>query len=114
VIYETVSGKEYCEFTNDKDYGYFERIKNPHDPRKNIILVGGCHTIGVTGAVKAFSMFESEHGETPNVVLKNARMVSKKISWNSEFVVLIKAERLGQTISAPIIHGEDMKIKQTS
>jgi hypothetical protein len=110
VIYETAGGQEYCEFTNEKDYGYFERIKNPRDPLKNIILIGGCHTIGVTGAAKAFSMF-SEQGETPRVVLQNARSVAKKISRDSEFVVLIRAERFGQTINTPIVDARIIKLK---
>ncbi|HEY4831235.1 MAG TPA: hypothetical protein VIH61_01560 [Waddliaceae bacterium] len=111
VIFDRASGQEYCEFTNEKDYGYFERIKNPDDPRKNIILIGGCHTIGVTGAVKAFSMFESAHGETPRVVLQNARLIAKRISQKSEFVVLIEAERLSQTIKTPIVNTNRFKLK---
>jgi hypothetical protein len=110
VIFDRASGQEYCEFTSEKDFGYFERIKNPDDPRKNIILIGGCHTIGVTGAVKAFSMFESERGETPAVVLQNARLIAKRISQKSEFVVLVEAERLSQTIKAPIVNTKKFKL----
>jgi hypothetical protein len=112
VIYERSTGIEYCEFTNEKDYGYFERVKNPDDPKRSIILLGGCHTIGVTGAVRAFSMFDSERGETPGTVLKNARLVSKKISRDSEFVVVVEAERMGQTIKTPIICARKIKIRR--
>jgi hypothetical protein len=110
VIYKTAGGQEFCEFTNEKDYGYFERIKNPRDPQRNIILIGGCHTIGVTGAAKAFSMF-SELGEIPGVVLKNARLVAKKICRDSEFVVLIRAERFEQTVNTPIVDEEKVTLK---
>lgn len=103
VLYDTLSDKEFCEKTDEKDYGYFERVKNPNNPQKKIILIGGCHAIGVTGAVKAFSMFESEQGEIPSIVLKNAETVAKRISDNAEFSVLVSVERVGQTISVPIV-----------
>lgn len=103
VLYDTLNDKEFCEKTNKKDYGYFERVKNPNNTQKKIILIGGCHTIGVTGAVKAFSMFESEQGEIPSIVLTNAKKVAKKISKNCEFSVLVSVERVGQTINVPIV-----------
>jgi hypothetical protein len=110
VIYKRPAGEEFCEFTNESDYGYFERIKNPRDPQKNIILIGGCHTIGVTGAAKAFSMF-SELGEIPAVVLKNARLVAKKISRKSEFLILVQVSRFGQTIHTPIVDKANITLK---
>ncbi len=108
VLYDTLGDKEFCEKTNEKDYGYFERVKNPHNPQKKIILIGGCHAIGVTGAIKAFSMFESEQGEIPSIVLTNAKKVAKKISYNCEFSVLVSVDRVGQTINVPIV--EESKI----
>jgi hypothetical protein len=116
VIYDKLNDKEYCESTDEKDYGYFERIKNPNNPENQIILIGGCHTIGVTGAVKAFSMFsmaESEQGEIPKIVLKNAKTVTKRISKNSEFTVLISAERMGQTINVPLVDVNKITVKKS-
>src|SRR3989344_1559796 len=55
-LHDQIKDKEYYECTDEKDYGYFERIRNPNNPDNKIILIGGCHTIGVTGAIKAFSM----------------------------------------------------------
>ena len=111
VIYDKASDKEYCELSDEKDFGYFEKIKNPNDPDKQVILIGGCHTIGVTGAAKAFSMAESEHGEIPKVVLKNAKTVAKKLSKHSEFSVLLSAERIGQTINTPLVDVDKIAVK---
>ena len=56
VLYDKVRDQEHCNTTDERDFGYFERIPNPHNPKSRIILIGGCHTIGVAGAVKAFSV----------------------------------------------------------
>ncbi len=103
VLYDSVQDREYCELTDEKDYGYFERIRNPNNPDRHIVLIGGCHTVGVTGAMKAFSMADSEHGEIPQIVLKNAKTVSREIQNAPEFAVLVSVERTGQTISVPVI-----------
>lgn len=113
VVYDKLNDKEYCELTDEKDFGYFEKIKNLNNPEKQIVLIGGCHTLGVTGAVKAFSMAESEQGEIPTIVLKNAKIVAKKISKDSNFSVLISAERIGQTINVPVVDVNKITIKKT-
>jgi len=111
-IHDKINDKEYCELTDEKDFGYFEKIKNPNNPEKQIILIGGCHTIGVTGAVKALSMAESEQGEIPKMVLKNAKKVAKRLVKNSEFSVLVSAERMGQTINTPLIDSSRITVKR--
>lgn len=111
VLYHKQHNKEYFDLDDLKDYGYFERINNPHNPKKKIILIGGCHTLGVTAAVKAFSLSNSEHGEIPNVVLDNSRKVAKKIKKAAEFVVILQAERIGQSINTPIIKDDSIFIK---
>jgi len=111
VIYDARNDKELCEQVDEKDYGYFERIANPNNPKKNIILLGGCHTIGVTGAVKAFSMVESEQGEIPGIVLGNAKKVAKMISKKTEFSVLVSVERFGQTIYVPPVNESNVTVK---
>lgn len=111
VLYDSLDKKEYYEVTDKKDFGYFERIKNPDDPKKNIILISGCRTLGVTGAAKAFSMAESEKGEIPQVVLTNAKEVVKKICKKVEFAVLVSVERVGQTIKIPIVSKDNIKVK---
>ena len=112
VIYDRINGEEFCEFTNEGDYGYFERIVNPYNPKTNIILLGGCHTIGVTGAVKAFSMFENQQKERWSIVLGNAKKVAKMISKKTEFSVLVSVERFGQTISVPLVNESNVTVKR--
>lgn len=112
VIYDKKNDRDFCELTDKKDYGYFERIVNPDNPKTNVILLGGCHAIGVTGAAKAFSMVESEQGEIPKIVLKNAKMVAKMISRETEFSVLVPVERFSQTIKVPLIKENDVTVKR--
>jgi hypothetical protein len=93
--------EEFCGNISKKDFGYFERIKNPHNSKKYVIMIGGCHTIGVTGAIKAFSLVPNEQGEIKNYVLSNAKKVAKKISKKSQFAVVLRAEKANQTIHTP-------------
>ena len=111
VLYNRVTKEEFCELTKDKDYGYFEKIQNPNNLEKNVILIGGCHTIGVTGAVKSFSMAESEQGEIPSVVLNNARIAARKIGKNREFAILVQTEKIGQTVSTPIVESNKISFR---
>jgi hypothetical protein len=69
VLYDKHRQTEYCHVTEERDFGYFERIPNPHNPRSRIIMIGGCHTIGVAGAVKAFSMAGARTAEYLRVCL---------------------------------------------
>lgn len=110
VIYDKLYDREYCYESDDQDFGYFERIVNPHNPDSRIVLIGGCHTIGVTGAVKAFSMAESEDGGIPQGVLRNAKIVAKRVGKAKCFSVLVVAERVGQTISIPVVRNEDITV----
>lgn len=111
VLYDRLNEKDYCGKTAENDLGYFERINNPDNPEKRIILIGGCHTTGVFGAAKAFSMAESEQGEIPPIILANAKKVGKKISSKSEFSVLVPVERVAQTIIVPIVRDNNIIVR---
>ncbi len=113
VIRNKSSGQEFFDDDEMRDYGYFERINNPHNPQAHIILVGGCHTIGVTAAVKSFSLSKSEYGEIPQVVIDNSKRVAKKINKKSEFAIIVKAQRVGQTINTPIVNDSLVFIKRS-
>jgi hypothetical protein len=102
-LYHKGKQLEYCHLTDENDFGYFERLPNPHNPKSQIIMIGGCHTIGVTGAIKAFSMAESEDGKMPTSVLNNAALVAERIGKSRKFSVLTEVERIGQTVSVPLI-----------
>lgn len=92
----------------EHDYGYFERRPNPHDPRKSIVCIGGCHTIGVTAAAKAFSVANNTQGKPPGRVLNNAKIVSHFISRTASYAVLIYATKHGQTILTPTVTSKDV------
>ncbi len=113
VLFDKAKKKEYCHKVDTHDYGYFERIPNRHDPSKHIVLIGGCHTIGVAGAAKAFSMGDSEHGEIPKAVLDNASLVSKKVGKSKKFSVLFEIERLGQTIAVPLVEKANITVTES-
>lgn len=111
VLCDNITNTEYCHETEMRDFGYFERIPNPHSPKSRVIIIGGCHTIGVTGAVKAFSMAESEDGEIPASVLANAALVARKIRKTESFSVLVEVERIGQTISVPLVREDRVTVR---
>lgn len=108
VLYDKLNDKEYYYTTHERDYGYFERIVNPHNPESNIVLIGGCHTIGVTGAVKAFSMADSESGELSRQVLNNGALVARRVRKAKKFSIVVSVERVGQTIAPPAAKSEDI------
>ena len=110
VLYDNVRQTEYCHVTETRDYGYFESIPNPHNPKNRIIMIGGCHTIGVAGAVKAFAMAVSEDGEVPSSVLRNARIVANRIRKMSSFSALVEVERIGQTLSVPLVREDNITV----
>ncbi len=110
VLYDKVRNVEYCHTSDDRDFGYFERLPNRHNPQRSIILIGGCHTIGVSGAVKAFSMAESDDGDIPSQVLRNAEVVSKSVKKAKHFSVLVEVERIGQTVGTPLVEHERVSV----
>jgi hypothetical protein len=110
VLYDKHQRMEYCHLSNDRDFGYLERIENPHNPNSRVIIIGGCHTIGVAGAAKAFSMTGSEDGEMPASVLRNAALVAKKVGKAKSFAILVEVERIGQTISVPLVREDRIAI----
>lgn len=113
VLFHKGTQKEFCGNISKKDFGYFERIKNPHNPKKYVIMIGGCHTIGVTGAIKAFSLVPNEQGEIKNYVLSNAKKVAKMISKKSQFAVIVHAEKTNQTIHTPEVKDDSVFICKT-
>ena len=59
------------------DYGYFEKIVNPENPKKVAILIGGCHSLGVTSAIKAFSLYNQD--ETREQMEENSKYVVEEL-----------------------------------
>lgn len=110
VLVDSVTGREWCHTDDTQDFGYFERLPNPHNPKTQLILIGGCHTIGVAGAAKAFSMSESESGEIPDGVIENAAATAKLVK-KKPFAILVRTERVGQSLSTPLIAAEHVYVQ---
>ena len=107
VLHDKIGDKEYCHTDDEHDYGYFERFPNPNKPRHQVVVIGGCHTIGVTGSAKAFSAVWSEESSM-TTVLDNAALVAKRVKKSRRFAVLVNVERVGQTVSVPVVKTKDV------
>ena len=107
VLHDKIEDKEYCHTDNDHDYGYFERFPNPNKPKRQVVVIGGCHTVGVTGSAKAFSAMWGEESDM-TTVLDNAALVAKMVKKFRRFAVLVNVERVGQTVSVPVVKAEDV------
>jgi hypothetical protein len=102
VILDRKTEKEYYYTNLDNDFGYIEKIPNPYNKKKSVFLFGGCHTVGVTSAVKFFSAFSNGKSDVSSIALENANSIlkNKKIDKN-KFSLLIAAKKIGATISYP-------------
>ena len=68
----------------EKDYGYFAAFQNPFHSEYRSILVHGIHTLGVVGAVKAFSdIVDAEY----NYQMLLSRIDSRPMAFESFFSV---------------------------
>jgi hypothetical protein len=112
IIYDRISKRKlFCSET-ERDYGYFERAPNPFSPKHHVILIGGCHTVGVTAAVKAFSAAGGQRDVSPAVV-RNARLVAKHVPKGAAFAVFIEAQKIGLNINTPNVKKTDLLIGTT-
>jgi len=96
------TNEEYFYTNLDNDFGHIEKFPNPYNKEKSVVMFGGCHTVGVTAAVKFFSVFSNGKSTISNVALTNAkRIIGNKGVDDSEFVLLIRANKIGATICYP-------------
>lgn len=94
----------YFHTSLDKDFGYIEKIPNPYNPKKSVIFFGGCHTVGVTSAVKFISSYSNGKSRVSDIAQTNAKVLVKTPDINiANFVILINAKKVGSTISYPTI-----------
>lgn len=94
--------KIYYHTTLDKDYGYIEKIANPYNPKKYVILFGGCHTVGVTSAVKFISAYSNGKSQVSDIALANAKKLVQDPNIDiNNFVIMINATKVASTISYP-------------
>jgi len=80
------------------DYGFFVSRRNPHNLDKRLILVGGCHTYGVYGAIKAFRY--SRRQRDP-VAQANCRTVLRRLGPDAEFFAFFEVHGVGNSVPTP-------------
>lgn len=80
------------------DYGFFVKMANPYSPEKKLVMVGGAHTYGVYGAVKAFS-FSRRIGDP--VARQNCREVVSQLGPNPDFLSIVEVHGIGSSIPTP-------------
>ena len=109
-ILEKSCNQEHFRNSRDEDAGYFERFKNPYSAKHNVLLFGGCHTIGVTAAAKAFSAYSGGRNELPFQAQENARLVAKATRDADAFYIVFHAKKVGVNVAIPEIHQDEIKI----
>lgn len=90
-------------YTNEfYDYGYIERFPNPSNQEKAVIMLGGCHTLGVTAAAKLLSAFESGTSEVSKKSLKAASKIFDRFGRKSDrMAFIVEGRRVGGSIAQP-------------
>lgn len=80
------------------DYGFFIKRRNPYDPKKKLIMVGGSHTYGVFGAIKAFSWYESRKDD---LAFQNCKDVVESLGHDPNFSALFEVHGLESSVLTP-------------
>jgi len=84
-----------------EDYGYIEVVDHPFAKNSRVFFFGGCHTIGVTGAVKALQLKrDEESGLTPQTAA-NVRRLLKFARFRRRFAAVFRVTLMGATIPPP-------------
>jgi hypothetical protein len=84
-----------------QDYGYIEVLENPFARKSKVFFFGGCHTIGVTGAVKALQLRrEDEPGLTAQAADNISRML-RFARFRTHFAAVFRVALMGATIPPP-------------
>jgi len=109
-LFEKVCSREHARNSRDEDVGYFERFKNPYSTKHNVIIFGGCHTIGVSAASKVFSAYSGGRNDLPAQVVENARVVAKATKYANAFYIIFDAKKVGVNVAIPEIREDEIKI----
>ncbi len=98
---ETAEGEDGREII---DYGFFLKRRNPHNPDRRLIMIGGCHTYGVYGAVRAFSYSAGGTG----VEQQNCKLVIEKLGSDPDFAVLFRVKAIESSVPPPIVNNAEV------
>lgn len=80
------------------DFGFFVNRRNPYNPDKRLVMLGGSHTYGVYGAIKAFSY--SRRGKDL-VAHRNCRDIVDRFGPGAEFFALFDVHGAGSSVPTP-------------
>jgi len=83
------------------DYGFFVSRRNPHNSQKRLIMVGGCHTRGVYGAMRAFRYLRREKDP---IAESNCKAILRRLGTNTDFYALFEVRGYGKTIPTPRVN----------
>lgn len=83
------------------DYGFFVSRRNPYNLQKRLVIVGGCHTRGVYGAIRAFRFLRRDKDP---IAESNCRTVALKVGPNADFFALFEVRGYGKTIPTPKVN----------
>lgn len=86
------------------DYGFFVKRRNPYDPSKRLILIGGAHTYGVFGASKAFSY----KGGARDLAYDNCKAVIESLGHDPSFCAWFKVDAIQNDVQAPRVEADKL------
>ena len=98
---ESMPNTEFFSKSRDEDYGYIERIVSPWWANRQITVLGGNHTIGVSGAAKAFSVLETGKISVSNRSRANFRFLKRGVQLGRPFRCIFKVKRVGAGVVQP-------------
>lgn len=81
------------------DYGFFLKRRNPYNAAKRLIMIGGAHTYGVFGAIKAFSYWDPAKG----VAYANCKKVVDTLGSDPNFCVMFEVKGVRTTVPPPAV-----------
>lgn len=93
--------ERWCLDKKTVDYGYIEVINNPYSKKSRIFIFGGCHTIGVTGAVRAFQLNRKDSPGPSEQTYANLKALNRYGLFRESFGAVFQTSLIGSSIPAP-------------
>lgn len=88
------------------DYGFFLKMKNPYNHKKKLIMIGGPHTYGVFGAIKAFSYWG---GTKDDLSYTNCKEVVDTLGHDPDFCALFEVHGIESSVLTPKLNVENLE-----
>ena len=87
------------------DFGFFLKKRNPFNPDKKLVIIGGPHTYGVFGAIKAFSYWGSTKDD---ISYNNCKEVVDKLGHDPNFCALFEVHGIESSVLTPKINHDKL------